>query len=180
MNVFEYTCQKNPKQAIDVAQMFSNVPVKDGKTAYKVFVHVMQNANADTKERLLDQMREIHPDSDLYRDASGKGFWQISNENRAENFGIPTALAVNTPEFSNVMPQVSGDPQVVNMPKFVPTHNACGCGGCGSPKMYNATGGAVEQDLMQLKAEKSTRKVVFNVIIATILVVILYKLFVKK
>jgi hypothetical protein len=172
MNTFEYTCEKNPTKAIELAQNFSKVPVKDKKTALLVFLSVMKNSDSNTKKYLLECLREIHPDSDLYRDADGTGFWQISEWNRVQKVNPVEGLGVSTKDF-----EVNTKPIVENQVVKPTTFNSCGCASC-SGSMYNATGN--DSTLNELKTEKTTRKIIFDVIVIAVLVFLLYKIVIKK
>lgn len=171
--MYEYTCAKNPVKAVEVANRFSNVPIRTPQEATKVFVFVMQNSNQETKSKLLENLREIHPDSDLYRDENGKGFWQIDNE-ASRPFLVPDQLAVKPaiPAEKKVELSLADATQ---MQQLFKTYNSCGCQSCA--KMYNVTGSTEGK---ATDATNESKRMIFNVIVAAAIVVILYKLFVTK
>lgn len=174
MTMFEYICKENPSKAIAVAQRYSNVTVGDAQTALKVFLHVMNKADYDTKSELLADLREIHPDAELYKDEEGVGFWQPGKMNYPllipESVEAKAQIPIATPSLPL---------------QATPTMNAtgtCGCG-CGGPKMYNSTGSGetkADPSVQELKTESIVRKNVINIVIIAVLVVLVYKIFIKK
>lgn len=173
--MFEYICKSKPQEAKTVAQRYSNVLVNDSGTALKVFVYVMKNADEATKTALLTDLREIHPDSDLYRDENGVGFWTKGTM----DYPLLVPKDVDT---TTILPVKQTD---LPLP-VTPTMNAtggCGCG-CGGTKMYNATGSGTETKtdsaVQELKTESLIRKNLLNIVIIVVLVAVVYKIFIKK
>lgn len=180
MNTFKYTCEENPKEAVELAKSFTKDSVLNSKEAYNVMINVMKQADKETKAELLAKLREIHPDSDLYRDDNGVGFWRIKTPER-EDFQVQSDLAIKS--------RISE--KGLDAPVERIMMNACGCGGH-TPNL-NASGGTnvgsqtdsattlkLSELNAELKAEKTTKSIIFNVVIVTVLCFIMYKLFVKK
>lgn len=163
MNTFEYTCKQNPTGSIEVANKFANGEIKSADQALKCFNWVMTMADDSTKALLLEEIREIHPDSTLYRDNDGVGFWQMKQVEKA-------------PIVAD-LPKIVQDPRQMQMA----TQNnsmlhACGCGG-GS--MMQAIGSA-DTKFAEIKAERTTNKKIFNVLISIVVIALAYKILIKK
>lgn len=170
MSIFKYTCENNPSGAIQLANKFSSNTVQNARQAQEVMLNVMQKGDNETKEALLLELREIHPDSELYRDDSGVGFWNIKSVPVTNSFPIEPSLAIK-PE-----PSV---PQYIPVQMPMPMMNACGCGGHNA--MMHASGGNKSTEkFAKIENENSTKKMIFNTVVAIVLLAVVYKLFIKK
>jgi 4-diphosphocytidyl-2C-methyl-D-erythritol kinase len=162
INIYEYVCSNNERDSIDLVKSIVSASPRNGKEAEIVMKQIMQGDNTNCKKQLLAGIVEIHPDADL--------FWEAREILQAEMKPVEALLPQNA---------------IVQEQKLPCT----GCGGsCGGATTLSATGNGLDSifntQLTALQTETQTNKIIsdklFKIIIATVILIIAYKVFTNK
>lgn len=168
-NIYKYVCEKSPEESVALARQFSS-SVKNEADALRVMLAVMNSSNTDAKIKLLESIREIHPDKDLFID--------YASMKAPLDFEIPDNLASPEKRFNTIY---RTDPKPKKKDIKEESHSACGCSNCA--KKYSATGDASITPLSTPDSNYTISSLlndrIFKVIVSICVILILYKLFIK-
>jgi hypothetical protein len=164
-SVYHYVCIKKPAEAMALAQKFTTKKIKNGNDALACILYVAKNGELEDVTELLEGIREIHPDRELFE--------TVDRSNLPGEFNIPADLVVKDDMYKvRFTPGKDVDTKL----------SACGCGG--DTKLPATGSDALATEITQLKTETATQKAIkehmFRAIIIVAVVLLAWKMYQTK
>lgn len=167
-SVYHYVCTKKPAEAMALAQKFTTKKIRNGNEALACILYVAKNGEFEEISELLEGIREIHPDRELFENPD--------KSNLPSQFNIPKDLAIEDKIYKvNFTPGKDVDAKL----------SACGCGG-GDVKLAatGSTDSVLATEITALKTETATQKAIrdhmFRAIIIIAVAFLAWKLYQSK